>query len=447
MRRADVLAGSAFKAAVHAVIIMAVAFAAAGALAYYRVSHAMYSELERQLVEEVLLFDAVYQAGGQAALVAAVHKLEAPEIIGQRYVALIGANDVKLAGNLDVAPAYLNLSRRIEVVPTREGDTVATSAKKYDTVELVVGRTTKLIDVTLRALIYVLLAASALIIVGVLFAGWVLSKQSLRKLAQISATLERVGRGDTTARIGPMSGDGQIDRIAGMIDLSLGRLSALTASSQNTIRAVAHDLRTPLNRTLIRIEEAAAAPEGERDGLLADAAEELQKLSTVFDTVLRISTLETSFDRAAFHDVDLAAVIADSVALFESDFADKHQQVEIITAAEPVIVRGDGQALRQLLVNLLANAHRHTAAGTKITVDARRDNGRAVLQVCDTGEGIAENQREAVLKPFTRLDASRSVAGSGLGLALVNAIAIRHGATLELGDNGPGLCVRVRFAD
>lgn len=444
MRRADILAGSAFRAAVRAVIIIAVAFAAAGVLAYYTVSHAMYSELERQLVAEVLLFDEVYQTGGQAALVAAVRKLESPEILGKRYVALVDENGVKLVGNLNVAPALLNLTRKIEVVPTREGDTVATSGKKFDTVQLIVGRDTKLIDVTLRTLVYVLVAAFLLILIGVLFAGWVLSKQSLKKLARISATLERVGRGDTTARIGDMSSDGQIDRIAALIDLSLARLSALTESSQTTIHAIAHDLRTPLNRALIHIEDAAAAPEDKRDNLLADAQEELLKLGAVFDTVLRISTLETSFDRDAFSDVDLATVISDSVPLFESDFAEKRQQVEI-AASSPVIVRGDGQALRQLLVNLLANANRHTAEGTRITVGARRENSGAVLEVCDNGKGIAENQREAVLKPFTRLDASRSVAGSGLGLALVNAIAIRHGASLELADNDPGLCVRVRF--
>ena len=67
-----------------AVIIMAVAFTAAGVLAYFTVSRAMYAELERQLVEEILLFDEVYQSGGQAALVAAVRKLESPEIIGKR---------------------------------------------------------------------------------------------------------------------------------------------------------------------------------------------------------------------------------------------------------------------------------------------------------------------------------------------------------------------------
>ncbi len=446
MRRADILAGSAFKAAIRALIIMAVAFAVAGALAYDTVSRAMYSELERQLVEEILLFDDVYQTGGQAALVAAVRKLESPETIGKRYIALIDANGVKLVGNLNVAPEYLNLTRKIEVVPTREGETVATSGKTFATVQLVVGRSTRLIDVTLRTLIYVLLAAFLLIFIAVLLAGWVLSKQSFRKLARISETLEQIGRGDTAARIGNMNGDGQIDRIAGMIDQSLGRLSALTESSQNTIRAIAHDLRTPLNRTLIRIEEAATAPEGERDALLADAQEELHKLGTVFDTVLRISTLETSFDRDSFSDVDLAIVISETVPLFESDFAEKRQQVEI-AAGHPVVVRGDGQALRQLLVNLLANANRHTKEGTRIAVAARRDNGSAVLEVCDNGGGIAEDQRQAVLKPFTRLDASRTVAGSGLGLALVNAIAIRHGASLELADNKPGLCVRVRFPD
>ncbi|MEZ5787935.1 MAG: HAMP domain-containing sensor histidine kinase [Xanthobacteraceae bacterium] len=446
MRRADILAGSAFKAAVRAVVIMAVAFAAAGGLAYYTVRHAMYSELERQLVEEILLFDEVYRTGGQAALVAAVRKLESPEIVGRRYVALIDANGAKLVGNLNVAPAYLKLTRKIEIVPTREGNTVAARGKAFDTLQLVVGRSTEIIDVTLRTLIYVLVAAFLLILIGVLLAGWVLSKQSLEKLARISETLERVGRGDTTARIGAMSGDGQIDRIASMIDLSLGRLSALTESSQNTIRAIAHDLRTPLNRTLIRIESAATAPEGERDGLLADAEEELHKLAAVFDTVLRISTLETSFDRDAFRDVDVATVISDSVPLFESDFAEKRQQIEVF-AGDPVIVRGDGQALRQLLVNLLANANLHTAEGTRITVSARREDDSAVLEVCDNGKGIEENQHEAVLKPFTRLDASRSVAGSGLGLALVNAIAIRHGASVELADNKPGLCVRVRFPD
>ncbi|MEZ5788119.1 MAG: hypothetical protein R3D62_16975, partial [Xanthobacteraceae bacterium] len=156
MRRADILAGSAFKAAVRAVVIMAVAFAAAGGLAYYTVSHAMYSELERQLVEEILLFDEVYRTGGQAALVAAVRKLESPEIVGKRYVALIDANGVKLVGNLNVAPGYLKLTRKLEVVPTREGNTVAARGKTFDTVQLVVGRNTEIIDVTLRTLIYVL---------------------------------------------------------------------------------------------------------------------------------------------------------------------------------------------------------------------------------------------------------------------------------------------------
>lgn len=444
MRSDDVFAGSAFKASALAVAIMAVAFAIAGTLAHQTVRRAMYSELERELVEEILLFEEVYNTGGERALTDAVRKLEAPEIVGKRYVALIDASGVRLAGNLDVTPAFLRLTRTIEIVPTSKGETIAAGARKFDTVQLVVGRNTKLIDATLRTLDYALLGAFLLIFVAALIAGWVMSRRSMAKLARISETLERVSRGDTAARIGATNGDEQVDRISRLIDSSLARLTALTESSQNTIRSIAHDLRTPLNRTAIRLEEAQSAPESMRERLIADAQDELVKLGSIFDTVLRISSLETSFDRNAFVDVDLSATVAETVALFEADFAERHQNIEM-AADEPVIVHGDRQALRQLLVNLLANANRHTGENTKIIVRARRGDAGAVLEVCDDGPGIAADQRSTVLKPFTRLDASRTVEGTGLGLALVNAIAIRHGATLELGDNDPGLCVRVTF--
>ncbi|WP_116134964.1 HAMP domain-containing sensor histidine kinase [Tropicimonas sp. IMCC34043] len=443
MRRADILSGYAFRSALLAVAIMAVAFTAAGALAYHTVRRAMQSELERELVAELLLLDEVYQTGGETALIQAVHKLERPELRGNRYIALIDAHGVRLAGNLDVAPDLLDFTRRVQILPMADGTTIAASARRYETVRLVVGRDTTLIDVTLRTLLYALLAAFLLIFVAAVMTGWVLSKQSLQKLMHIADVLERVGRGDSAARIGPMRGDGQIGRIAGLIDLSLGRLSALTENSQNTIRAIAHDLRTPLNRTVIRLDEAAAA-ESDQGALIAAAQEELQRLGDTFDTVLRISTLTTSFDRSNFRSVDLASIVAETVPLFDADFADRSQPVEV-AADTPVYARGDEQALRQLLVNLLANANRHTGPGTSIRVGARYDQGSAVLEVCDTGPGIPADQRAAVLQPFTRLDSSRSVAGTGLGLALVHAIAIRHGAAIEMDDNAPGLCVRIRF--
>ena len=102
--------------------------------------------------------------------------------------------------------------------------------------------------------------------------------------------------------------------------------------------------------------------------------------------------------------------------------------------------------LQQMLVNLIENAICHCPAGTEITLatgEAPRHSAYVVIS--DTGPGIARELRQKVLEPFFRLDASRSSPGSGLGLTLVKAIAVRHAATLSLEDNDPGLRVRISF--
>ena len=97
-----------------------------------------------------------------------------------------------------------------------------------------------------------------------------------------------------------------------------------------------------------------------------------------------------------------------------------------------------------MLANLVENATQHCPAGSDIVVALT--NGQApTLTVSDTGPGIPAEARELVLRRFYRLDESRSTTGSGLGLALVKAIAELHGATLALLDNQPGLSVRLQF--
>jgi len=111
-----------------------------------------------------------------------------------------------------------------------------------------------------------------------------------------------------------------------------------------------------------------------------------------------------------------------------------------------VRVNGDKNMLRQMLVNLIENAICHCPAGTRISLETgETPQHGAVVCISDTGPGIDRELREKVLEPFFRLDASRSSPGSGLGLTLVKAIAVRHAATLTLEDNEPGLRVRITF--
>ena len=102
--------------------------------------------------------------------------------------------------------------------------------------------------------------------------------------------------------------------------------------------------------------------------------------------------------------------------------------------------------IQQALVNLIGNACLHAGEGAEISVETRMRAEGPVLVVCDNGPGIPDTEHDAVQEPFARLDRSRSTPGSGLGLALVRAIAEHHGAMLVLRDNQPGLCAEIRFS-
>ena len=124
-----------------------------------------------------------------------------------------------------------------------------------------------------------------------------------------------------------------------------------------------------------------------------------------------------------------------------------HRHIDLgLGRTDPASLRGDADALRTLLRNLLDNAIRYTPEGGRVDVSLRLDAAarQAVLEVADTGPGIPEHERPRVMDRFYRVPGTAS-SGSGIGLALVAAIAGRHGGRVELdsGPGGAGLVVRV----
>jgi signal transduction histidine kinase len=114
-------------------------------------------------------------------------------------------------------------------------------------------------------------------------------------------------------------------------------------------------------------------------------------------------------------------------------------------AAGPLWVEGDAELLTQMLVNLVENAIRHAGPGAAIIVRASRQGAGAMLGVFDNGPGAPAVEHERLFDRFYRLERSRSTPGSGLGLALVAAVARLHGAEVGLGDAAPGLEAIVVF--
>ena len=273
---------------------------------------------------------------------------------------------------------------------------------------------------------------------------WMARRGQVR-LGQINHGLSQVADGRLSTRIA-LDGDDDLSLIASRIDATTERLERAIDQMQVQASNIAHDLRTPLARLRASIESSlmelveSDRPVSPDD--LGRALEEIDRISGMFDALLRLSQIERGDGRAAFHPVDLSAVVGE-VTLGYADLATEADQTLVTEVDDPATVHGDAALLAQLTANLVQNALRYGAAEQTIRV---RVQGRS-LSVCDQGPGIPEAERTKVFQPLHQGHEARQGPGFGIGLAVVRAIADLHDATLPLsnGANGRGLSVSVSF--
>jgi signal transduction histidine kinase len=237
----------------------------------------------------------------------------------------------------------------------------------------------------------------------------------------------------------------EIEPLVSELNRLLARLQEAFSAQRAFISDAAHELRSPLTalRLQLQLLDRAADEPGrlEARGRLGAAVERAIHLAEQLLTLARSDPQEPAGDFAA---VELTAAAAAGIT-------DTHdlalaRQVELgLDAAPPVPVKGDAEALRTLVRNLVDNAVRYTPAHGSVQVRCLATNDGALLEVLDTGPGIAPEDRERVFDRFYR-KATAHAGGSGLGLAIVKAIAARHGAQITLDEApGGGLRVAVRF--
>ncbi len=356
---------------------------------------------------------------------------------GQEFYLLAAPDGQRVAGNLADRPAAAP-GWREGVARRPDGGEVPVlmlAAPLPAGGVLVVGR-----DLSLaRALEQRLLAGAlwvggAMLVLG-LAGGWLIGRSVARRAAAMDGALAAVQRGELDRRLQVGTGGDEFDRLAARINATLDRVQALMAALRQVTDDIAHDLRTPLTRLRQRLDAAAEAPTAEA---IAAAQLEADALLDIFAALLRIAQVEAGTRRAGFTRVDLSA-IAESVAeVYAPAAAERGQRLD--TAIAPgVTLAGDPALLTQMLANLVENAVRHGREGGCVALTV---TGREVI-VADDGPGIPPEERERVFRRFHRLDAARATPGSGLGLALVKAVAELHGLPIALEDAAPGLRVRI----
>lgn len=278
--------------------------------------------------------------------------------------------------------------------------------------------------------------------------GLILARRSKRHVEVVGSALDLMTSGDLAARveIGPRWSDDLV-RIGGKLNQMAGAQEAQMKALKGVSSDIAHDLKTPLQRVAVHLEELHAHVDdgSQAAGLIARTQSEVTDMTRVFQALLQLAQVEAGSPRARFEDVDLAKVCQTLVEVYEPSAAASSHHLSLVLDAEKVIVRGDRALLGQMVSNLIENAMRHTPAGSHIEVALELDHQGCVLSVSDNGSGVPEGEREKVLQRLYRLDRSRQTPGHGLGLSLVDAVAGLHGAGLSLRDNAPGLRVDVTF--
>ena len=351
--------------------------------------------------------------------------------------------------------------RRLEEPETAEHNALVRVVRLPGGIRILVGRD---LDERERMLRIVALAGrwsvAIVIVLGIVGGLWV-SRRVLKRVDAMTGTAQTIMAGDLSGRLSVIGSGDEFDRLALNLNGMLERIESLMRGLKEVTDNIAHDLKTPLTRLRNRCEAAlrTASPEAEFRRVLEDTIEESEGLIRTFDALLMIARAESGEVREGMAEFDVAEVARDVSELYEPLAEDKGLTLEV-NAKQHAAVKGNRELVSQALANLVDNAIKYAApparaaegregagavngerSGILVTADAEQD--RIVLTVSDHGPGIPSADRSRVVDRFVRLERSRSLPGSGLGLSLVSAVARLHGGELKLEDNAPGLRARI----
>ncbi|MEF9946721.1 MAG: HAMP domain-containing sensor histidine kinase [Comamonas sp.] len=272
------------------------------------------------------------------------------------------------------------------------------------------------------------------------------------RAAAIRSTMSRVAAGDLRQRIPVDERGDEFTLLNRDINAMLDRLEQLMEGIRHVSNSIAHNLRTPLTRILLRLRNAQQASPEMQSATLALVAEEVAELGVVFEKLLQIAEVESGASRKRFAPVDLQALLVDVVEFYEPLVEDAGGALRLDVQAG-VQALGDGDLIASAVSNLVDNAIKYGASTTDangadvlLTSGSAQENGSdgawgVEITVQDKGPGADAQTIEQMTTRFYRAESDRQ--GYGLGLASVLAIVQLHGGKLSFHNSYPGMMARI----
>ena len=321
------------------------------------------------------------------------------------------------------------------------GDLWEQSITANDGTQLLVGCSTATVLASLDHLAFRLSLTGCVIMVFGLVGGWWMSSRTIRPIKEISATAAKIASGNLADRINLSETDSELGQLAEVLNASFDQVqkamiqlqSALDRQIQFTADA-SHELRTPIsvilaeaNSALARERTSAEYQEGFES--CRQAARRMRRLTESLLTLAQLNSNEQPSKREL---CDLRIVVLETINLLRP-LADE-RGVKILTELGGGTCIGDDEQLGQVVSNLISNAIQYNQPGGNVRIRVSADAHLTVLNVIDTGQGIAADVLPHIFDRFYRADKSRSYTDghAGLGLAITKAIVEAHGGTINV---------------
>ena len=374
---------------------------------------------------------------------------------GVQFAGLFGADGHRIAGNVERLPPGLDVDAPVKTAriarmdQSDRGDQAvrAIGRRMQNGDVLMIGRnvdeTREISRVVGQALALGLLPAFCLC----LLAGAWLSVRAQKRVEEVNQRVRRIIAGDLRERLPYRNVDEPFSKLAIIVNGMLDEMEAMINALAGVGNDIAHDLRTPLTRARLALERGRtnAGTLEQLQAVTDKAISGIDQSLAIVTALLRLAEIENSRRSAGFGDVALHEMLREVCDIYEPIAENKNVALQVGIKQE-VNVRGDRDLLIEAVANLVDNAIKFTPEGGKVDIDLLGGENKGIVRITDTGCGITEDERDAVLRRFYRSDKIRNTPGVGLGLNLVAAIVRLHGFRLTI-HPGPGCRVEIACPD
>lgn len=404
------------------------------------------AQVDKTLLEQKARLTLQYKEANLLALLSAIRAELQYRGQSDRTFRVVDAKGKKIleVGDLQL-PAKLPQGQGISEIETSvlsaEGRPAKARYLKFfiaDQIKVEIARSTETTEELMAGFRTAFMIAMALILTLGLAGGWLLAKRFWQQIEDFNQMAMKIFNSRNLSSRMPVKGKDEFSVLASNMNAILDKMEKLFQGVRQVSDNIAHDLRSPLARLRVDVEVTLQEGNPQNYRMTLDRVlTELQNMQDIFQSLLSLGQAEAGSMKIRKKPINLSQLLEDIVELYGPLAEDKGQTFEANIPPD-LMIDGDRQLLAQALSNLLDNAVKYVPEGGRITLSAEIQNDKAEIRIDDSGPGIPHDMRKKVFDRFVRVDPSRTLPGTGLGLSLVKAFIELHQGNITISESKLG---------